>query len=73
MIKLKGFICQWEKPKGTMTKGYIVYKFFYYAIQYIKKLNHTQGVVIWNDECDEDKRDDELLQINGKRSIIKGK
>jgi hypothetical protein len=36
--KLKGFVQQREKPKGSMVEGYIVYKSFYYASEYIKKL-----------------------------------
>ena len=35
--------------------------------------DNTQGVVIWDDERDEDKREGELLQMNGKRNLIKSK
>jgi hypothetical protein len=36
MKKLKGFIRQREKPKGSMEEGYISYDYFYYASDYIK-------------------------------------
>ena len=68
MKKLKGFVRQREKPKGYMEEAYIVYESFYYASEYIKKINHTPSVVIWDDECDEDKREGELLEIKGKNA-----
>jgi hypothetical protein len=36
MKKLKGFVRQREKPKGSMEEGYISYESFYYASEYIK-------------------------------------
>jgi hypothetical protein len=73
MKKLKGFIRQREKPKGSMEEGYISYESFYYASEYIKQIKNTPGVVIWDNEMDEDKREGELLQTNGKRHLIKSK
>ena len=35
-----------------MTKGYIVYESFYYSSEYINKIDHTPGTIIWDDECD---------------------
>jgi hypothetical protein len=73
MKKLKGFVRQREKPEGSMAEGYIVYESFYYASEYIKKIDDTTGEVIWDDHQDEDKREGELLQTNGKRCLIKSK
>ena len=73
MKKLKGFVRQREKPKGSMAEGYISYEFFYYSSEYIKKICNILGVLIWDDERDEDKREGELLQTNGKRRLIKSK
>ena len=33
-----------------MTKGYIVYESFYYANEYIKKIEKTLGTLVWDDE-----------------------
>jgi hypothetical protein len=41
MKKLKGFVCQREKPKGSMVEGYISYEYLYYANEYIKKIDNT--------------------------------
>ena len=73
MKKLKGFIRQREKPEGSIAEGYISYESFYYASEYIKKIKNRPGVVIWDNERDEDKREGELLQTNGKRCLIKSK
>ena len=73
MKKLKGFVQQMEKPKGSMAAGYISYESFYYSSEYIKHIYNTLGAVIWDDERDEDKREGELLQMNGKRCLIKSK
>ena len=73
MKKLKGFIRQREKPEGYMVEGYISYESFYYASEYIKQIENTPRVVIWDDERDEDKIEGELLQMNGKRRLIKSK
>ena len=54
-----------------MENGYILYESFYYASEYIKKIKHTLGVVIWADEHDEDKREGKLLETKGKRSFIR--
>ena len=56
-----------------MAEGYILYDSFYYASEYIKQIDNTLGVVIWDDEKVEDKREGELLQTNGKRHLIKSK
>ena len=73
MKKLKGFVRQREKPKGSMVEGYILCESFYYASEYIKHINNRLGEVIWDDERDEDKREGELLQTNGKKCLIKSK
>ena len=49
-----------------MAEGYISYDSFYYDNEYIKQINNRSGVVIWDDERDEDKREGEMLQTNGK-------
>ena len=56
-----------ENPEGYMVEGYIVYQLFYCASEYIKKIDDTQGVVVWEEELDEDKREEEFLQTNGKK------
>jgi hypothetical protein len=71
MKKLNGFVRQMEKLKGYMEKGYIVYDLFYYANGYINQIDNAEGVVIWDDHQDEDKREGELLQMNRKRHLIK--
>ena len=71
--KIEGICLKKEKPKGSMAEGYIVYESFYYANEYIKQINHTPGIVIWDDEQDEDKRNGKLLQMNEKRCMIKSK
>ena len=73
MKKLKGFVRQRTKPEGFMAEGYILYESFYYASEYIKKIKKTLVVDIWDDERDEEKREGELLQTNGKRCLIKSK
>ena len=73
MEKLKGFVRQREKPEGYMAEGYISYEPFYYASEYIKQIENTPGVVIWDDERDEDKREGEFLQTSGKKCLIKSK
>jgi hypothetical protein len=73
MKKLKGFVRQREKPEGSMAKGYIPYESFYYASEYIKQIDNTPGVVIWENERDEDKREGELPQMSGKRRLINSK
>jgi hypothetical protein len=49
MKKLKGFVQQRGKLEDSMAKGYMVYKSFYYASEYIKQIDDTTGVVIWDD------------------------
>jgi hypothetical protein len=61
MKKLKVFVQQREKPEGSMAEGYISYESFYYANEYIKQINTTPDVVIWDDKRDEEKREGELL------------
>ena len=73
MKKLKGFVRQREKAEGSMEKGYIPYESFYYSSEYINQIDNTPGVVIWDNERDEEKREGDLLQTNGKRRFIKSK
>ena len=56
-----------------MVEGYISYESFYYASEYIKQIDNRPGAVIWDDERDEEKRQGELLQTNGKKCLIKSK
>ena len=44
-----------------MAEGYISYESFYYASEYIKWIDNTPGVVIWDDKRDEEKREGGLL------------
>ena len=46
MKRLKGFVLQREKPKGSMAEEYIVYDSFYYASEHIKQINRTLSIVI---------------------------
>ena len=72
MKKLKGFVRQSAKPKGSVEKGYISYESFYYASEYIN-IDNRPGAVILDDKRDEDKREGELLQTSGKKRLIKSK
>ena len=56
-----------------MAERYISYKSFYYANEYIKQIENRPSAVIWDDERDEDKREGELLQMSGKKCLIKSK
>jgi len=49
-----------------MVERYVSYESFCDSSEYIKKINNTPSAVIWDDERDEDKREWELLQMNGK-------
>ena len=71
--KFKGFVQQTEKPKGSMTEGYISYEYFYCASEYINYIDNRPGAVIWDDERDGEKREGDLLQMNGKKCLIKSK
>jgi hypothetical protein len=73
MKNLKGFVHQREKPKRSLEEGYISYESFYYASEYIMQIDNTPSVVIQDDERDADKREGDLLQINGKRCLINSK
>ena len=73
MKKLKGFVHQREKLKGSMAKGYISYDSLYYSSEYIKQIDNTPCAMIWDEERDKDKREWELLQMNGKRRLINSK
>jgi hypothetical protein len=73
MEKLKGFFRQREKPKGSMEEGYISYESFYCANEYINEIKSTLGALISDDERDEDKRERELPQTNGKICLINSK
>ena len=54
-----------------MVEGYVVYESFYYANEYIKQIDDTLGEVVWEEELDEEKREWEILQTNGKRCMVK--
>ena len=54
-----------------MAEGYILYESFYYASEYIKQIDNTLGVVIMDDERDEEKKEREILETNGNRRMIK--
>ena len=56
-----------------MADGYIVYESFYYESEYIKQIDDTPRVVIWDDEHVEDKREWDLLEMKGKRRLIRSK
>ena len=56
MKKLKGCVRQMEKPKRSMTEGYISYESFYYASEHINQIDNTPSAMIWDDKRDEDKR-----------------
>ena len=56
-----------------MEDGYIVYESFYYTSEYIKQIDATLVIVVWEEELDEDGREGEILQMNGKRCMIKSK
>ena len=56
-----------------MEEVYVVHGSFYYASEYIKKIDDTPRKMAWEEELNEDKRQGELLQTNGKRCMIKGK
>ena len=71
--EIKRFCSTKGKPEGSMAEGYISYESLYYASEYIKQIDIILGVVIWDDERDEDKREGELLQTNGKKRLIKSK
>ena len=71
MKKLEWFVQQMAKLEVSMAEAYIVYELFYYASEYIKQIDDMPGAVIWGKSFDEDKREGELLQTNGKRRMIK--
>jgi len=73
MKKLKGFVRQRENLEGSIVEGYILYESFYYFSEYIKQIDNTPIAVIWDDKRDEDKRQSEILETNGKRHLIKYK
>jgi hypothetical protein len=56
-----------------MQDRYIVYKLFYYASEYIKQIDDTEGVVVWDEHQDEDKMEGEILQTNKKMHLITSK
>ena len=50
-------ICSTEgKIKGVYGRGVHSIWVIVYASEYIKKIDHTLGVVIWDDQQDEDRR-----------------
>jgi hypothetical protein len=71
MKKLNGFVRKREKPEGFMVEGYIVYESYYYANDYINQIDETLGAVFWDDQWDEDKREGDVLQANGKKVLDK--
>ena len=56
-----------------MVEGFIAYDSFYYTSEYIKQIDDTPGTVIWDDECDEEKREGKVLETNGKIRMLKSK
>jgi hypothetical protein len=56
-----------------MVEGYIVYESIYSDNEDIKKIDETEGPVVWDDHQNEDKREGELLQRNGKWFFTKSK
>ena len=54
-----------------MEEGYISYESFYYSSEYIKQIENRPGAVTSDDERDEDKREGELFQMNGKKAFDK--
>jgi hypothetical protein len=54
-----------------MVEDYTVYELFYYASEYIKKIDDIAGAVVCDDHKDEEKKEGELLQTNGKKSLDK--
>jgi hypothetical protein len=56
-----------------MTKGYIIYKSFYYYSEYLKQIDDTLGEMVCDNQWYEDKREGELLQMNDKMCMIKRK
>jgi hypothetical protein len=50
MKKLKGFVRQRAKPKGSMMKGYILYELFYYSSEYNKQIDYTLGEMVWDEQ-----------------------
>ena len=48
--KIKGICSTKEKTKGSMADGYLVYESFYYANEYIKKIDNRPGTLVWDDE-----------------------
>ena len=61
MNKLKAFVRQREKLEGSTEEEYISYESLHYTSEYIKKIDKKPGVVIWDNERDEDNREGELL------------
>jgi hypothetical protein len=62
-----------EKLEGFIAEGYIVYDLFYYASENIKQIVDISRIMVWDDQQDDEKREGELLQTNGKRNLIKSK
>ena len=54
-----------------MAEGYILYETFDYASEYIKHIDNTLGVVIWDVKRDEEKREGGIFQTNGKKVLHK--
>ena len=73
MKNLRGFVRQMAKLEGYVAEGYIEYELFYYSSEYIKQINDTPRLVVWEEELYESKREGDLLQTNGKRHMIKSK
>ena len=48
MKNIKEFVRKMEKHEESMVEGYIVYESFYYANDYIKQIDDTPGVAIWD-------------------------
>jgi hypothetical protein len=68
-----GFVRKREKPKYSMEGVYKVYNSFYYACEYIKKIDNATRELVCDDHQDEEKREGKILSMNEKRLLIKSK
>jgi hypothetical protein len=48
--KLKWFVQQREKLEGFIEKGYIIYESLYCVSEYIKQIENTLGVMVWDNK-----------------------
>jgi hypothetical protein len=64
--KIEGVCSTKGKTRGLYGRGVHNIGLFYYANEYIKQIDDTPKVVVWDDQHDEDKREGELPQMNKK-------